>query len=296
MLAGPFGPKIIRKNMGNYIEIDNTKCVGCGICINECPCNCLMITDKKACLCEINNCLSCGHCGAVCPQNAITSVYDGRKHFVISEFEKNISPSQLLFCKKRSVRTFLKKEIDKNALIKMVEYAEKAPSAENLRNRKYYILNNREYIKQIVNCIKADYKKLILLLNPVTLKIVRIINKEYSHELEQLVLVSRKIVTQEKNNDIIFRDSNCIVCIAAPERSLFSRDDCIGAQHYMMLYGKTINIDSFIVGFAQSVHKKIEHILKIPKGYSIYAISAFGYSKYEFVKDIKYTMPDISFY
>jgi len=282
--------------MGNYIEIDNNKCIGCGICVNECPCNCLLIKDKKAFLRENNNCLSCGHCGAVCSKNAIVSTYVGRKHFVISEFDKNISLDQLLFCKKRSVRTFIKKEIDKNAVMKLIEFAEKAPSAENLRNRKYYILNNNEQIEQIINCIQNDYKKLILFLNPVTLQIIKIFNKEYSHELEQLVFVSKKLVITQTNKDYIFRDSNCIVCIAAPGRSLFSRDDCIGAQHYMMLYGKTINIDSFIVGFAQSVHKKIEHILKIPKGYSIYAISAFGYSKYEFVKDINYAVSDIVFY
>ena len=282
--------------MLNYIEIDNNKCVGCGICVNECPCNCLIIQNKKTLLRELHNCLSCGHCGAVCPRNAIASTFVGRKHFVVSEFDKNISPDQLLFCRKRSVRTFIKKEIDKSAIIKMVEYAEKAPSAENLRNRKYYILNDRNNIEKVVKCIKNDYRKLILLLNPLTLKFLKIFNKDYSHELEQLVLVSKKLVVNETNKNTIFRDSNCIVCIAAPDRSLFSRDDCIGAQHYMMLYGKTISIDSFIVGFAQSAHKKIERILQVPKGYTIYAISAFGYSKYEFVKDIKYVIPEISFH
>jgi len=282
--------------MGNYIEIDSNKCVGCGICVDECPCSCLIIKDQKAVLKENNTCLSCGHCGSVCSKNAIVSTYIGRKHFSISNFDNTLSPEQLLFCKKRSVRTFSTNEINNDSLYKLVEFAEKAPSAENLRNRKYFILNSEEQIKHVISCIQNEYKKLILLLNPVTLGIIKIFNKDYYHELEQLVSVSKKLVLKESNKDYIFRDSHCIVCIAAPERSLFSRDDCIGAQHYMMLYGKTINIDSFIVGFAQSEHKKIEHILHIPKGYSIYAISAFGYSKYDYLRDIKYTVPDIVFY
>lgn len=282
--------------MGNYIEIDSTKCVGCGICVNECPCNCLFIKDQKAVLKENNNCLSCGHCGSVCSKNAIVSIYIGKKYFSISYFDNTLSPEQLLFCKKRSVRAFNTNEISNDTIYKLVEFAEKAPSAENLRNRKYFILNSEEQVNHIISCIQNSYKKLILLLNPVTLQIIKIFNKNYYHELEQLVSVSKKLVISESNKDYIFRNSHCIVCIAAPKRSLFSRDDCIGAQHYMMLFGKTINIDSFIVGFAQSEHKKIEHILHVPNGYSIYAISAFGYGKYDYLKDIKYAVPDIVFY
>ncbi len=282
--------------MINYIEIDSKKCVGCGICVNECPCNCLIIKDNKVLLRENNNCISCGHCGAVCSKNAITSKYIGRKHFSISKFDNSLSPEQLLFCKKRSVRTFNKSKISSNTLSQLVEYAEKAPSAENLRNRKYFILNSEEQIKQVIRCIQTEYKKLICLLNPVTLQIIKIFNKELSKELEQLISFSKTIVIKETDIDYIFRGSNCIVCFAAPGRSFFSRDDCIGAQHYMMLYGKTINIESFIVGFAQSVHKKIEHLLNIPREYSIYAISAFGYSNYEYTKNITYAVPDIVIY
>ena len=44
-----------------------------------------------------------------------------------------------------------------------------------------------------------------------------------------------------------------------------------------------------------TLRKEMENYMKI-KGYSIYAISAFGYSKYEFVKDINYAVSDIVFY
>jgi NAD-dependent dihydropyrimidine dehydrogenase PreA subunit/nitroreductase len=285
-----------KNNMSNYIEIDINKCVGCGRCANECPCDCLVVQDKKVLLIQNSTCLSCGHCGAVCSENAIKSSYSGRKHFLITNFDADLSPEQLLFCKKRSVRAFKTNEISDNILTKLVEFAEKAPSAENIRSRKYFVLNNEDKINQVINCIRSDYKKLVRVLNPVTLNIIKIVKKDYYKELKKLVSVSKKIILTESSKEYIFGKSHCIVCIAAPKRNLFSRDDCIGAQHYMMLYGQTKNIDSFIVGFAQSAHKKIEHVLDVPKDYSIYAISAFGYSKYEYVKDIKYPIPEIVAY
>jgi len=50
--------------------IDGEKCIGCGICIDECPVDTIVLEDEKA---EIlmDGCIRCGRCHDICPQDAV---------------------------------------------------------------------------------------------------------------------------------------------------------------------------------------------------------------------------------
>jgi len=54
----------------------------------------------------------------------------------------------------------------------------------------------------------------------------------------------------ERENEVIVRNAGHIICVAAPRKELLVMDDCIAAQHYMMLHTKTVGIESFIAGQA----------------------------------------------
>lgn len=54
------------------MQVDKTKCVGCGsCCAGICPMNAISLKDGKA---EIDQtkCVSCGTCAALCPMTAIS--------------------------------------------------------------------------------------------------------------------------------------------------------------------------------------------------------------------------------
>ena len=96
-----------------------------------------------------------------------------------------------------------------------------------------------------------------------------------------------------KGNNKIFRNSKCIICIAAPTKSTHSNYDCIAAEQYMLLFGKTMGIDSYIAGYAQYAHKVIEKHYDLENNYSIFTVSAFGFGKYNYSKEILYTEPNV---
>jgi ferredoxin len=281
--------------MNNYIEIDLVKCIGCGICVEECPNGVIQLSEKKACNVKPQSCISCGHCAALCPTGAIQSSATNTKHpFKIQPIDKSFSADKQLFSRKRSARLFTDKAIDKSELQKMIEYAEKAPSASNLRMRRYMVFAEPESVTELSACVLGAYKSILKIVNPFTLKIIRLFSKKAYNNLSHVVQSAQRLVDNcENGNDTLFRNSKCIVCYIAPTKKMFSADDCIAAQHYMMLYASTIHVDSVIIGFAQWAHKKIEKKYKIEKGYSIFAISAFGYGKHVYEKEIIYQLPDI---
>jgi len=86
--------------------IDKNKCIGCGICVNECPVNAIFMENGKV---EINmdKCIRCGKCHEVCPQNAVR--HDGER--IPMEVAQNLKKTKDLmknFKTKKKNKHFLK--------------------------------------------------------------------------------------------------------------------------------------------------------------------------------------------
>lgn len=116
------------------IHIDSEKCNGCGLCVDVCADFDLMIRDNKVALSAepFFGCIGCGHCMAVCPNGAIT--VNGRfiseaDLFNLPEKEEaaKYEPVLSLFHRRRSVREFKEKEVEKELIDKVVEAAKTAP-------------------------------------------------------------------------------------------------------------------------------------------------------------------------
>ncbi len=240
-------------------------------------------------------CIACGHCAAICPENAIAfKDTDSPRYFRIQDIPQNLPTDALLFHKKRSVRSFKDSVVAQETIKQLIKYAEKAPSAHNFRTRKYLVVTNPDDIKKIRSEIVKTYRALLWILNPITLTLISLISKHARNELTELTRGFKKLVAEnERGIDKVFRNAKCIVCVAAPTGGTNSKDDCVAAQHYMMLFGKTAGIDSFIVGYAQHAHKRIENIVKFPQGYTIFAVSAFGYARNSYSKEVVYREPEI---
>ncbi len=272
----------------NKISIDKVKCTGCGICIEECPTGVLEITSGKSVLKDSQFCISCGHCAMVCPEIAIKSYGENKRYFDVCEFSEEGEAVRLLEGK-RSARVFKDQKISPEEVAQIISYGEMAPSASNKRIRKYIVLNSQQEIDSCIQSVVDAYKPLLKLLSPFILKLMAVFNKSKAAELRHLkTSVGRVMGQSEGGNDRIFRGSSCVIIVTGPTKELFSKDDSIAAQHYMMLYAESKGISSFIAGYAQWAHKKLEKKLNIDKDYSIYAISAFGYNKYKYKRSVRF--------
>lgn len=55
-------------------EID--ECIGCGICVDECPQDVLVIEDGVVAIENEDACIACGDCVEECPMGVITEIVE----------------------------------------------------------------------------------------------------------------------------------------------------------------------------------------------------------------------------
>ena len=50
--------------------INEDLCVGCGVCVDDCPVDAISMEDERARI-NMNECIHCGICHSVCPEEAV---------------------------------------------------------------------------------------------------------------------------------------------------------------------------------------------------------------------------------
>jgi len=268
------------------IDIDSSRCTGCGTCIEHCPNDVFCLKGGTVSEKPGNSCFHCGHCVLVCPAEAIR-YSTNPLFFSAPRGVPDIPESQRVFHTKKSTRSFSRREISPEEIDSLVEYAEKAPSACNFRNRKYHVITDEKLIREIKEIIFRNCLSFLVKVNPLTISLVRIFNGRFAEQLRSIRKSVKTIAEGYKGGkDTIFFNSKCIVFVTSPSYTPYAHDDCVIALQYMMLYGSTIGIESCLSGLAQESGRGIKKALKLERHEKVFAAGIFGYGKLAITREI----------
>lgn len=122
------------------IKINRDKCIGCGMCIRDCPAYNIALKDKKAVV-KTQDCIMCGHCVAICPKAAVSmSGFDEPS----VEMKKPVilEPSRLMDAirTRRSIRQYKEKNIPPEVIAQIIEAGRLTPSGGNAQDVSYIVL------------------------------------------------------------------------------------------------------------------------------------------------------------
>lgn len=124
------------------IEINQERCIGCGLCIADCIANRIVLKDGKANV-HGKACIQCGHCVAVCPQQAVSiPEYDMDD---VEPCNINLQPDQLLRAIKsrRSIRNFQPKQIDQKVLQDILDAGRYTATAKNAQGCRFVFVQEQ---------------------------------------------------------------------------------------------------------------------------------------------------------
>ena len=143
------------------LKIDAELCTACKLCQQVCIRDNIVVEEFAV---EVdNNCFECGHCMAICKQNAISlKSFEGKGDRII-EYNPREIPVEYddllqLLKQRRSIRWFRNKKIDKATFDKLFEGAYYSPSAQNMQDVEFVVLDERldEFMNLVYDIIKVQ--------------------------------------------------------------------------------------------------------------------------------------------
>ncbi len=289
------------------ITIDESKCNGCGLCIEVCKDFSFQICGGKVTLTNkpLFGCVACGHCMAICPSGAIE--INGRELSVDDLFklpgrEKVADYNQLLnlFQSRRSIREFADRPVEPQMIQKIVTAASTAPMGIPPSDVHLMILDNREKIREFSKDYCTYLRNIKWLVSDWFLFLMRPLwGKSNDQMFRQFIKPVIRIYTEsmEKGMDLVTYDAPLAIYFYG---SPFADPaDPIIAATYAMIAGESLGLGTCMLGaihpFIQSGNKskkfREKYNIRFKSREGLFVI--FGYPRVKYTKGIKRTFASV---
>ena len=273
------------------ITVDEKRCKREGLCATVCPMKIFVHEKGEAPVLQgTSHCVLCGQCIAVCPGGAIT-------HSVLppDKFEKIVKrspqPDDTFFetlQQRRSVRTYLDREIPREELEAVVRCCGYAPTgAHGGRGweRNVTVVTGKQNLKAVLEHTVAYMKLLEKRLSSLVLPIVSRWIPEARGGLSTLPDLRLRLALHEKGEDPILYGAPALVLVHAPRDTPTPQMDCDAALYAMMLAAHSRGLGTCWMGWVQFAARgfqvrsfsALKDFLRIPDENWVYAAMTVGF-------------------
>ena len=289
------------------ITIYPEKCNGCGICVTVCKDFSLQMVNEKVTLTgdPLFGCIGCGHCMAICPTGAIdiigrelspADLFDLPKKETAAGYDELLN----LLKRRRSIREFKVKPVEKSLIDKIIEAASTAPMGIPPSDVNILILDTPEKVRTFSKafCFYLESMKwfvskwFLALMRPFLSKANNDLFKKFVKPMFDIYIGNMK-----KGVDLVTYD--------APVAMYFNGSpycdpaDPLIAATYAMIAGESLGLGTCMLGgihpMIQSGKKAKEFRekqgIKFASREGLFVI--FGYPKVKFSKGIHRTFASV---
>lgn len=125
------------------IQIDSARCIGCGLCVQDCISNNITLENGKAA--AKRDCFLCGHCAAICPQEAVALTEYADDPMLPYQAEAFALPTENLLNAikfRRSIRNYKDKKIEPEKLAVLADAGRHTATAKNTQGCRFIFVQN----------------------------------------------------------------------------------------------------------------------------------------------------------
>ena len=235
----------------NPIVIDEAKCVGCSLCVKDCPVAHLYVENGKARVRE-DGCIECGHCYAICPQGAVSMAnYDCKEEAAVPMSDLDSDTLLRAMRSRRTIRQFTKQAVEPEKIQQILEAGRYSPTGSNTQNVFFTILGSRQADAEAI-CVNLFRKGTKL-------------GSGFVPFLRRL----------EIPDSFFFKGAPQVIVVSAK-----SAVDAGLASAYMEIMAESLGLGVLYSGFFVACAKlsgKLRKLLQLPKGHKVVSCVVIGY-------------------
>lgn len=253
--------------MNFSLEINEEKCIHCGMCIKDCMPKIITFNENKIPVSikeREQSCINCQHCLAICPTGALS--INGKRSENSNRADEELNPENVLnlIKSRRSIRHFKRENVAPETLEKLKSMLDYVPTGVNNHGLFFSVVDDVEVMDELRKTINERIIKII------SNKAVKVITKTFERYTDRIL----------KGEDIVFRGAPHLIVVSTPKNAPCKDFDGTIALSYLELYAKSLGIGTCWCGLAYACFKFIpglKSILNIPKTHDIAYCMLFGY-------------------
>jgi len=241
--------------------VDTDKCARDGLCAADCPLGCIEWSEgglpaphaKKA-----NYCINCGHCMAVCPTGAITLASFEHPAIPLDDLGEMPTRGQIerFLMGRRSIRAFKPEPPEHEALVRLLDLTEYAPSGHNARPVRWSVAFGRERVRVVAEAVAGWMRA----------------EAEAETETAAKLHLSGIVRAWDEGSDLICRDAPVLAAACVPVRAVTPLTDAAIAVSWLELAAHGAGLGACWCGYVHlaAVHSpQVRAALAVPEGYEI---------------------------
>lgn len=235
----------------NPVIIDEKKCVGCSLCVNDCPNAYLYLEDRKAHTRD-SGCIECGHCYAICPQGAVRMAnYDCPDEPVVPMTELDSGTLLAAMRSRRTIRHFTKQSVDQENIRMILDAGRYSPTGGNAQDVNFTILGSKQTEAEAI-CVK----------------LFRTGQKLVSGFVPFLKRV-------DISDSFFFKGAPLVIVVSSK-----SHVDAGLASAYMEIMAESLGLGVLYSGFfvvCAKISGKLRKLIRLPKGHKVVSCIIIGH-------------------
>ena len=254
-------------HLDTMIKVDESVCINCGACIRACPGSLINKMDYPV---PIENgwdrCIDCGHCVAICPTEAMHQRMMGPED--CGEIDIHLIPKwdrvRQYLISRRSVRGYIRKPIEKEKVLQLLDVARYAPNGANRQVIRWVAVNDPSKVHGVAE-MTIEWMKAVKDKNPA-------LYKEANLELF--------VKPWELGEDHISRGAPCILMACAPKDERTAPPASMIAIHQVQLAAPGLGLGTTFTGSINTAcqgYPPLVEMLGLPEGYIPHATCLMGY-------------------
>lgn len=257
----------------DLFAVDKEKCQRDHICVEVCPAKIIVSQEKNGIPKPVRNaeefCIFCGHCVAVCPHGALSHMIMAPNECAPLQKGLLLTPEQVehTLRSRRSIRSYRKKDVEREKITKLIDMARYAPSGHNSQPVRWRIIYDRQEVQKLAAHV-VDWMRFLL--------------KEQK-EFALSFRMDRLVKGWDAGTDPICRNAPHLIVTHAPKENGAAPAACTIALSYLDLAAPSFGLGTCWAGYfnnAANVWPPLQEALDLPDGDRCFGSMMLGYPRY----------------